>query len=247
MTAHVEDRWRFRKEASPNTAVLKSDPYFDPDEGECVEFRLTYEGLLLATQHDPVKGQADARAPHKVAIRRHFHLQLKRLWEINPFLKHGEPVTFDWQQKSSPKGGVTYGCSLIDYLAPLYVRNKYRCVPLVRSDLSLICSLEILFLRPDPPGSILQSGDIDNRIKTLFDALRLPKGAQEIVGYDSPKDDEDPFFCLLEDDGLITHVSVETDVLLQPTGLKFDMNDTRLIITVRIRPYNAAPNNQFFG
>lgn len=247
MMAPVEDRWRARQEVSPNVTVLKSDPYFDPNEGVIVEFRLTYEGLLLATQHDPVRCQPDARALHKRDLRRHFHLQLKRLWEINPFLKHGEPVTFDWEQKSTPKSGVTYGCSLIEYLAPLYVRNKYQCVPLIREELSLICSIEILFLRPDLPGSVLKSGDIDNRIKTLFDALRLPHGTQELIGYDNPQDDEKPFFCLLEDDSLITHISVETDILLQPTGKKFDPNDTRLIIAVKIRPYNAAPNNQFFG
>src|SRR5438105_10912291 len=103
--------------------------------------------------------------------------------------------------------------------------------------LELICSIDILLLRPDPPGKVLVSGDIDNRLKTLFDALRLPKGAQELVGYDKPEVDEKPFFCLLEDDSLITHVSVETDVLLQPTGTRFDINDTRIVIAVRLRPY----------
>ena len=57
-----------------------------------MEFRLTYEGSLFATQKDPVSGQADARAEHKRDIRRKFHVQLKRLWEINPYLKHGYPV-----------------------------------------------------------------------------------------------------------------------------------------------------------
>jgi hypothetical protein len=72
--------------------VLKSDPYVDPDKGDAVEFRLTYEGLLFSTQKDPVKGQVDARAEHKREIRRAFHLQLKRLWEVHPYLKHGYPL-----------------------------------------------------------------------------------------------------------------------------------------------------------
>lgn len=226
---------------------LKSDPYFDPEEGDGVEFRLTYEGLLLATQKDPLGTQYDPRADHKRDLRRVFHLQLKRLWEINPYLKHGYPVKFDWNSSSVPKSGVTHGCTIAEYLAPLYKRNAYNCIPLVREELSLICSIEILFLRTDLPGSILKSGDIDNRIKTLFDALRLPKGSQELVGYDNPQDDEKPFYyCLLEDDSLITHVSVETDILLQPTVEKFDINDARLIITVKLRPYNANPANQNF-
>jgi hypothetical protein len=210
-----------------------------------LEFRLTYEGELLANQKDAVRGRSDPKAEHKRDLRRHFHHQLKRLWQINPFLREGHPVEFDWQQSSVPKSGTTYGCTIVEYLTPRYVRNGYRCIPLVRSELSLLCSLDILFLRPDTPGSILASGDIDNRLKTLFDALRLPKGDQELIGYDAPPDDEDPFFCLLEDDGLITHVSVETDMLLQKIWPK--PNDVRLIITVRIKPYNVAPNNQFFG
>lgn len=36
--------------------------------------------------------------------------------------------------------------------------------------------MEITLLRPEPPGSIVSSGDIDNRLKTLFDALELAKG-----------------------------------------------------------------------
>jgi hypothetical protein len=239
----MPDRWRNRKETA-STTVLKSDPYFDPEDGDGVEFRLTYQGLLLATQKDPLWAQPDRRADHKRDIRRVFHLQLKRLWEINPYLKHGYPVKFDW---SSPRSGVTHGCTIADYLAPLYKRNAYSCIPLVREELSLICSIEILFLRPDIHGSILKSGDIDNRIKTLFDALRLPKGSQELCGYNAPQDDEKPFYyCLLEDDSLITHVSVETDILLQPTGEQFDVNDARLVITVRLRPYNTNPANQSF-
>jgi hypothetical protein len=190
-----------------------------------MEFRLTYEGLLLATQKDPVSGQADARTEHKRTLRRKFHLQLKRLWEINPYLKPGYPVEFDWGSNSIPRSTRLIGSSIAEYLAPRYQKNAYRCVPLVRRELSLICSLEILFLRPDPPGEILASGDIDNRLKTLFDALRLPKGEQELIGYDKAAADEIPFFfCLLEDDSLITHVSVETDALLQPTGPSLGMN-----------------------
>ena len=59
-----------------------------------------------------------------------------------------------------------------------------------------------------------QCGDIDNRLKTLFDALRAPKNATEIPKGAVPGPDEDPFFCLLEDDALITAVSVETERLL---------------------------------
>jgi hypothetical protein len=205
-----------------------------------MEFRLTYEGPLLGAQ-------SDARLAHKRDIRRKFHVQLKRLWEINPYLKHGYPVEFDWKSSSNPKTAISYHTSIAEWLAPRYRRNGYTFVPLVRQELSLICSLEILFLRPDVPGNILASGDIDNRIKTLFDALRLPKGQQELVDYNTPPNDENPFFCLLEDDSLITKVSVEADMLLEPIDSTININDARLVIRVGIRPFNINPSNENFA
>ena len=132
-------------------------------------------------------------------------------------------------------------------LADGYVRCGYQFVPLVTQQLSLLCSLNILFLRPDVPGNTLQSGDLDNRIKTLLDALRLPTNADELGGYSKPGDDEDPFFCLLEDDCLVSQLAIETDILLEPTGKDFDKNDARLIITVKIRPYSVHMFNLQFG
>jgi hypothetical protein len=48
-------------------------------------------------------------------------------------------------------------------------------------------------MRRDIPGSALKSGDIDNRVKTIIDALRKPKGAQELMGNENPLPTEDPF------------------------------------------------------
>jgi hypothetical protein len=55
----------------------------------------------------------------------------------------------------------------------------------------------------------------------VFDALRKARGPSELgastsKGQQTPEDDENPFYVLLEDDLLITHVSVTTDLLLQP-------------------------------
>ena len=60
---------------------------------------------------------------------------------------------------------------------------------------------------------ITQGGDIDNRIKTLLDALSIPQ-ANQIPNRDVPREDEDPFHCLLEDDNLITGIRITTDRLL---------------------------------
>lgn len=44
-----------------------------------------------------------------------------------------------------------------------------------------------------------------------------------------PKPDEDPFFCLLEDDSLITRLAVETDRLLEPVS-----SDSEVVATIRV-------------
>jgi hypothetical protein len=101
-----------------------------------------------------------------------------------------------------------------------------------------------LFLRPDRPGHVIWAGDIDNRLKTLFDAMRVPDPAENYVNA-PPTQDETPFFCLLQDDKLITKVEVETDRLLEPvTG---NSADVRLVITVRLRPYDFNDFNMHFG
>ena len=88
-------------------------------------------------------------------------------------------------------------------------------------------------LRPEAPGSIVaQGGDIDNRLKTLLDALRMPRDESELARNDSPKDGEDPFFCLLEDDHLVTKIAVATDRLLLPCD---DPSSVRLLIHVKAR------------
>ena len=58
--------------------------------------------------------------------------------------------------------------------------------PLVRRSLSLACALDILFLRHEERYNLMrQGGDLDGRIKTLFDALKMPDPKNEYVG-DAP-------------------------------------------------------------
>lgn len=93
-------------------------------------------------------------------------------------------------------------CRGIEFV-PLVIRIRY-----------MECQLQIDWHRHDPPGTILSpNGDIDNRLKTLFDALRMPQNDSEI-----PADaiNDGVFFCLLEDDSLITKLSVNTSQI--PAG-----------------------------
>jgi hypothetical protein len=219
------------------------DRYNDPEDGEIMQFRLTYEGSLYSTQKDLMGRQPDKRAEHKHDIRKRFHFQLKRLWEKTPFLRDGrgggpEPLTF-FRSPDSPKYDR-------DTLAERYNMYGYNFVPLVTVDLNLLCGLDILFLRDGHPGNAIASGDIDNRLKTLFDALRIPI-ANEGYSNRQPEEVEKPFYCLLEDDKLITKVSVETDQLLQDVSDEPDVNDVRLVITVTLRPFELHLGNMQFG
>lgn len=90
----------------------------------------------------------------------------------------------------------------------------------------------------------MQSRDLDNRLKVLFDALRMPQNPNELTGEDFQQD-EDPMFVLLQDDSLITSVSVETDELLSPAN--HDDSQVRLTISVNLRPYNVNMFNISFA
>jgi hypothetical protein len=217
--------------------VLRDDPDVNWDEG--MEFRLTYQGVILAERG----GARGARAEHKHEIRRALHPQLKRLWDLSPFLGVKKP---------SPKvGGLIFGQQneryTVDSLSARFARFGYNFVPLVTRDLELLCSIEVLFLRFGEPGQVLTSGDIDNRLKTLFDALSMPRDLSQVGKYTVPAADETPFFCLLEDDSLITRAAVETDMLLQPVSDPQNSNDARVIITVRLKPGRVYENNIAFG
>jgi hypothetical protein len=135
----------------------------------------------------------------------------------------------------------------VEHLAERFSMNGYRFVPLVTQDLALTCAVHILFLRPEPPGGIVRGGDIDNRIKTLFDGLKMPRLVQDLGDYAAPAANEVPFYCLVEDDALITSLSVETDALLEPVSDTPDAVDARLIITVRLRPARTTLENVAFA
>jgi hypothetical protein len=70
------------------------------------------------------------------------------------------------------------------YPLPTVFRRMDRSfLPLINEATGVGCSLDILFLRRDPPGALIRSGgDIDNRVKVLFDALRMPRNDKEVHG-----------------------------------------------------------------
>jgi hypothetical protein len=191
-----------------------------------MHFTLTYTGEL----------RANAKPQQKHEIREAFHLQMRTLWNQDPLIDHNS-----WHDGSNPK-------TTVNLNRPI---GSFRFVPLISKDLFLVCKLSIFMLRPEPPGSLItQGGDIDNRLKTLFDALRIPHNTAELPKNTEPTTEQNPFFCLLEDDNLITEVSVKTDRLLTPTD---NNNEVHLDIQVETRatsmitPKNGSNRNEITG
>jgi len=206
-------------------------------EGKCMRFRLLYDGRLLGAS------RSDTRAPHKHEIRRELSPQLKRLWETDPNLfqvlrtmgnywlsdhpedKETLPSTDDGVRQSLREFGLRYW-------AHKWERGSHGFIPLVTQDMELRCSLDILFLRPEAPGMLIRGADLDNRLKTLFDALRLPANLDEMGGSIQAGE---PTYCLLEDDRLISEIKVTADhLLLLPKEESSHSNDVFLVIEVSL-------------
>jgi hypothetical protein len=209
----------------PKTEVYLYESGFEEERGELVEFRLIYRGKL------PSAGPNNSRNKDKHRIRLQFHKQLRLLWNQHPSL-HG------YETQPIPVGNSRVR-STSDIWADQYARCGHRFLPLVSDQLGIACSLDILFLRRDNPGGfIVSGGDIDNRLKVLFDALRIPENCSEVISEWQPSEDENPLYCLMEDDRLIHEIKVTTDHLILPMEDGEALNDVVLIIHVKTKVVN---------
>lgn len=182
--------------------------------------RLVARGEPAFTKLDPIYAaisKANGSVKHKHTIRREFHKQLQQLWKLEPLSGH---ATQGFLSDSPPAGEL----SIIQRV------GSFRFAPLVSGELHLKGELDITLLRPEAPGGIVgQGGDIDNRMKTLLDALRMPKSPGEIPCGEIQEPNEDPFFCLFEDDGLIRALSVGTDRLL-----RLGIGPSEVVLIIRV-------------
>jgi hypothetical protein len=203
-----------------------------------VEFHLLYSG--------PLHSAGDRQEKH--TIRKVFHSQLRQLWWTHPNLKeravHRGALARAKEISDDPRYATEIPADFSDDEAfqkglndfgDNWNRNGFSFLPLVTEALCLRCSLDILFLRREEKNYILQGGDIDGRLKTLFDSLRMIGEGHELPPGAAPEPDETPFFCLLEDDKLISEVHVKTGPLLMLPGTKIvGKHDVYLQIAVRL-------------
>lgn len=175
-----------------------------------MKFKLIYFGELLS---NPKK-----RTQHISDIRMQFHPQLKKLTEHSPW--HNLQKYMLPNPTKSPV--VTRHIAGIDFN------------PIIAPHLKLLAELDIQMLHPEIIG--LPRTDIDNRVKTLLDGLRCPQSASE-AGANTPKN-IGPIYTLLDDDHLVTKISVNTSHLLGNNVFcekKLGHDSVFLLIDVNVR------------
>lgn len=164
-----------------------------------MNFVLTYRGIL----------KSNGRPKHKNEIRQYFSPQLIKATHIYPAFH--ESI---YKEK--------YSSFYRDV-------NGKKYIQLINSGLCLLADLDILILSQGELGGIINAGgDIDNRLKTLFDALTVPTVGQQM------DNNENGLNCLLQDDKLISGIRVVVEPLLNiPVGVTNDY--VELIIKVKTR------------
>ena len=162
-----------------------------------MEFVLHYAGQLKS-------GQSKTIANHKHELRKHFHKQLQLLSQQDP-LAQWDIIT-DAPSDSKHRDGKYF-----------FRRNDFVFAPIVNKKLGGSAEIVIKMLRPEKPGNLIgDTADIDNRLKTLFDALQVPDKNQLPKEILRDSNEQPYFLCLLEDDRLVTRIDVQAFRLLDP-------------------------------
>jgi hypothetical protein len=182
-------------------------------------FTLVYAGPL------PPKGTA----ADKLLLRRKLHPQMRELFNHPPFDQLANYL------QPAPSGGA----GRITLLSTVGNRTY---ASLITEELKLYAELDVLLLRRQASGVLSHGGDIDNRLKTLFDGLSIPSQTQAVPSGWQPTQDEQPLICLLQDDRLVTRVNVETDRLLRPeSDLPTSDSAQDVQVTIRVTVKASSP------
>jgi hypothetical protein len=103
-------------------------------------------------------------------------------------------------------------------------------IPLITMPMEAHCHLALRVGRRMKPGRLIfDGGDLDGRLKTLFDSLAVPKDEGALP--DGSTGDDGEVLCLLADDNLITGLTIESYRLLGD-GLGPNYVDVDIDVTI---------------
>lgn len=201
-----------------------------------MKFTLMYEG--------PLRPSDKATKEHKHDIRKILNAQLQSLWELEPLRSYRSDAIGD-----APVSPVAAYESARDEEELSTAESTVQCVaggfylPIVTEYLYLLAEVGITWFRQEPPGSLLNIGDIDNKLKTFLDCLQTPPLGQA-VSLGEWNSNASPFYTVLQDDALISSIKVDTvrDLRPRPVGNA----DVLLLVEVRTVVTSAVWGNDIF-
>jgi len=185
--------------------------------------------------HGQINSNDNTRAIHK--IRQELHYQLKHLWELDPWKKNGK---YPWQKNKLEDIGLDVWKIENELFQERHGKN-FIC--LAKANLNMYVELSFNFFVPKDTSF----RDIDNKLKTLCDALKLPdkrkrkEDVPEEIKKWAQNKKENPLVCLLEDDDLIYKLSAETDFFLDGRKKFFESKENKsrhqmlCVINVKIK------------
>lgn len=203
------------------------------DEPE-MRFSLKYEGPLKSS---------NSRKTHvidKNRLRWYFSDQLERLIERGNFSRL--PVNEKYRAIREREGRRVEDSGIkIDFTkisgATL---GKVWYFAAIDPSFEVACSLNVRMDRPERPGHLFETsgentGDLDNRFKTLFDALRMPHSKDEARPNEKTPS-KNYCVCLFEDDSMVSNLIVST----HPSLEEMPPGHVKLTIDVEIKAHDLT-------
>jgi hypothetical protein len=189
---------------------------------------------ILLRYRDNLRPQADPA--QKMRLRFFLSNQLRRVWETHFEPKHPRAELPHSTANKLPKPNSP------SYFHTVFDRYPtYRFIPLLTHGNKIRCHLSIRYGRWRTGGlaRVLDNGDLDARLKVLFDGLSVPQLDQLDFSAIRAEHQANECFVLAEDDRLIESLDVETFEILDapPGGEQRDEHETVFHIMATLTPF----------
>ncbi|MCF4097182.1 hypothetical protein [Maritalea mediterranea] len=184
-----------------------------------MKITLTYRGVVPSAH----SGGGKNKSAHISNMRLAFHEQLKRLWGQPPF-----EVLKEWEQSDFKAG------------APEFIRavGETNYIPYFDvQKVGIAVGLNITLLSGEPHNApqLISKGDLDNRVKSIIDALHPPQK-------DNLSENEkelNRIHCLMGDDEAVKELTAST----RPFLASESHEDAFVLVEVRPIPMRVSADN----